>query len=93
VSEDQEQGQDQGVQLRDLVEVVAKTLADEPDRVTVTEAEHRGVRLVELTMAPEDLGRVIGRQGRTAQAMRMLVALAADRAGVRAQVEFHEARR
>ena len=54
---------------------------------------HRGVTLVELTMAPDDLGRVIGRQGRTAAALRTLVALAADRAGVKAQVEFHEARR
>jgi len=81
-----------GVRLRALVEVVAKTLADEPGRVSVTEAEHRGVTLVELTMAPEDLGRVIGRQGRTAQAVRTLVGLAAERAGVKAQVEFHEDR-
>jgi uncharacterized protein len=83
---------EQGVRLRELVEVVARTLADEPDRVSVTEADHRGIRLVELTMAPDDLGRVIGRQGRTAQAVRTLVAIAADRAGVKAQVEFHEAR-
>jgi predicted RNA-binding protein YlqC (UPF0109 family) len=82
-----------GGSLRELVEVVARTLADEPDRVTVTETVHRGITLVELTMAPDDLGRVIGRQGRTAAALRTLVALAADRAGVKAQVEFHEARR
>lgn len=84
--------EEQGISLRDLVEIVAEALADDPDRVEVTEAEHRGVTLVELTMAPEDLGRVIGRQGRTAQALRTLVALAADRAGLKAQVEFHEAR-
>jgi predicted RNA-binding protein YlqC (UPF0109 family) len=82
-----------GVRLREVVEVIAKTLADDPDRVSVTESEHRGITLVELTMAPDDLGRVIGRQGRTAQAVRTLVALAGDRAGVKAQVEFHEARR
>jgi predicted RNA-binding protein YlqC (UPF0109 family) len=43
-------------------------------------------------MAPDDMGRVIGRQGRSAAALRTLVALAADRAGMKAQVEFHEAR-
>jgi uncharacterized protein len=82
-----------GVSLREVVEVIAKSLADDPDRVSVTESQHRGITLVELTMAPDDLGRVIGRQGRTAQAVRTLVALAAERAGVKAQVEFHEARR
>jgi predicted RNA-binding protein YlqC (UPF0109 family) len=49
-----------------VVEVVARALADRPDGVRVTEREHRGQRLVELFMAPGDLGRVIGRQGRTA---------------------------
>lgn len=82
-----------GVSLQELVEVVARTLADEPERVTVTETDHRGLTLVELTMAPTDLGRVIGRQGRTAAALRTLVGLAADLAGIKAQVEFHEARR
>jgi predicted RNA-binding protein YlqC (UPF0109 family) len=88
--EDQEEG---GVSLQELVEVVARTLADEPERVVVTETDHRGVTLVELTMAPDDLGRVIGRQGRTAAALRTLVGLAADLAGIRARLEFHEARR
>jgi uncharacterized protein len=82
----------EGMSLQALVEVVARTLADEPDRVSVSETAHRGVTLVELTMAPDDLGRVIGRQGRTAAALRTLVGLAADRAGLKAQVEFHEAR-
>ena len=52
---------------RDVVEVVARALADQPDAVRVTEREHRGQTLVELFMAPGDLGRVIGRQGRTAR--------------------------
>jgi predicted RNA-binding protein YlqC (UPF0109 family) len=86
---EQEEG---GLSLRAIVEIVARTLADEPDRVNVTESVHRGVTLVELTMAPDDMGRVIGRQGRSAAALRTLVALAADRAGMKAQVEFHEAR-
>jgi uncharacterized protein len=82
-----------GVSLQELVEVVARTLADEPERVVVTETDHRGVTLVELTMAPDDLGRVIGRQGRTAAALRTLVNLAAELVGIKAQLEFHEARR
>jgi predicted RNA-binding protein YlqC (UPF0109 family) len=77
--------------LGKMVAVVARALADHPDQVDVAESEHRGLTLVELYMAPGDLGRVIGRQGRTAQAIRTLVALAAERHGRRAQVEFREA--
>jgi uncharacterized protein len=79
-------------QLTTLAEVIGRTLADEPELVRATEAQHRGITVVELFMAPGDIGRVIGRQGRTAQAIRTLVALAADRAGVKAQVEFREVR-
>ena len=78
--------------MRDVVEVVARALADQPDAVKVIESEHRGTTLVELFMAPGDIGRVIGRQGRTAQAVRGLVSLAAERAGGKAQVEFRESR-
>jgi uncharacterized protein len=73
-----------------VVEVVARALADRPDGVRVTEREHRGQRLVELFMAPGDLGRVIGRQGRTASAMRTLVALAGELDGARATLEFRD---
>lgn len=73
-----------------VVEVVARALADRPEAVRVTEREHRGQRLVELHMAPGDLGRVIGRQGRTATAMRTLVALAAELDGTRATLEFRD---
>jgi uncharacterized protein len=73
-----------------VVEVVARALADRPDAVRVAEREHRGQRLVELFMAPGDLGRVIGRQGRTATAMRTLVALAAELDGTRATLEFRD---
>jgi predicted RNA-binding protein YlqC (UPF0109 family) len=78
--------------LAALVEVIGKALADEPDAVHATEAQHRGVSVVELFMAPGDIGRVIGRQGRTAQAVRGLVSLAAERVGGKAQVEFRESR-
>jgi uncharacterized protein len=73
-----------------VVEVIAQALADRPEGVRVTERDHRGQRLVELFMAPGDLGRVIGRQGRTANAMRTLVALAAELDGTRATLEFRD---
>ena len=75
---------------RDVVEVVAKALADKPDAVSVTEREARGQMLVELTMAPGDLGRVIGRQGRTAQAIRTLASCAGELDGQRVSVDFND---
>ncbi len=73
-----------------LVETVARALADEPEEVAVTEAVHRGTTVVEVFMAPGDLGHVIGRQGRTATAIRTLTAIAAERDGHRVQVEFRD---
>ena len=75
---------------RDVVEVVAKALADHPDAVRVTERQHRGQTLVELFMAPGDLGRVIGRQGRTAAALRTLVAATSELDGSKATLEFRD---
>ena len=75
---------------RDVVEVVARALADQPDAVRVTERESRGQTLVELMMAPGDLGRVIGRQGRTAAAIRTLVAATAELEGTKATVDFRD---
>jgi predicted RNA-binding protein YlqC (UPF0109 family) len=75
---------------RDVVEVVARALADSPDAVRAVERQHGGQTVVELFMAPGDLGRVIGRQGRTAAAMRTLVNLAADIEGTRATLEFRD---
>jgi predicted RNA-binding protein YlqC (UPF0109 family) len=75
---------------RDVVEVVARALADHPADVKVTESEHRGQLLVELFMAPGDLGRVIGRQGRTAQAIRSLAAAAGETEDRRVTVEFRD---
>jgi predicted RNA-binding protein YlqC (UPF0109 family) len=75
---------------RDVVEVIAKALADKPDAVSVTEREGHGQSVVELTMAPGDLGRVIGRQGRTAQALRTLASAAAELDGTKATVDFRD---
>jgi len=73
-----------------VVEAVAKALADRPDSVRVTERDARGQLFIELTMAPGDMGRVIGRQGRTAQAVRTLANLAAEMDGVRVRVDFRD---
>lgn len=75
---------------RAVVEAVARALADKPDAVSVTEREARGQTFVELTMAPGDMGRVIGRQGRTAQAVRTLASLAAEMDGARVSVDFRD---
>jgi predicted RNA-binding protein YlqC (UPF0109 family) len=76
---------------RALVEVVARALADDPDAVRVTVGERRGVTHYELHVAPRDLGRVIGRQGRTAAALRALLSAAAEAAGGRAQLDIRDA--
>lgn len=76
--------------LRAVVEVVVKTLVDHPDAVKVTESSRRGMTIVELSTAPGDMGKIIGRQGRTAAAIRALVALTAERHGVRAQLDIRD---
>jgi predicted RNA-binding protein YlqC (UPF0109 family) len=75
---------------RAVVEAVAKGLADKPDAVQVVEREARGQQFNELTMAPGDMGRVIGRQGRTAQAVRTLANLAAEMDGTKVSVDFRD---
>jgi predicted RNA-binding protein YlqC (UPF0109 family) len=62
--------------LKGLVELVTRALADEPDAVRVTESARRSGTVLELQVAPQDLGRVIGRQGRTAAALRTLLSAA-----------------
>jgi uncharacterized protein len=73
---------------RDVVEVVARALASKPADVHVTELHRRGAAVVELAMAPGDLGRVIGRQGRTATAIRTLASVAAELDGGKVSVDF-----
>ena len=77
-------------ELKSLVEIVAKALADEPDAVEVTESERRGGLHFELHVAPGDLGRVIGRQGRTAAALGLLLAAAANVDGQRIQLDIRD---
>lgn len=63
--------------MKDLVEVIAKALVDNPDEVTVTENESGRNLTVELHVAPSDMGKVIGKQGRIAKAIRTVVKAAA----------------
>ena len=76
--------------LRAVVEVVARALVDHPDAVRVTETQRRGMTVLELTTAPGDMGKIIGRQGRTAAALRTLVAVTAERHGARAQLDIRD---
>jgi predicted RNA-binding protein YlqC (UPF0109 family) len=76
--------------MRTVVEVVARALVDHPDAVQVSETERRGVTVLELTTAPGDMGKIIGRQGRTAAALRTLVSLAAEKLGARAQLDIRD---
>ena len=62
--------------MKDLVEFIAKSLVDRPDEVRVDELRRGDTTILELRVAPDDLGRVIGRQGRTARAIRNLLAAA-----------------
>lgn len=67
--------------VREAIETVAKALVDSPQRVSVTETEHQGTTLIEVSVAPPDVGKLIGRQGRTIQAMRTLASIAGERLG------------
>lgn len=76
--------------LRAVVEVVARALVDHPDDVTVTETTRRGMVILELSTAPGDMGKIIGRQGRTAAALRTLVAVTAEKHGQRVQLDIRD---
>jgi predicted RNA-binding protein YlqC (UPF0109 family) len=74
--------------LRDLIEYMAKALVDDPDQVQVEEIEGTSATIYELSVAPDDMGRVIGKQGRVANAMRTLLRAAAARQGRRVTLEI-----
>lgn len=73
-----------------VVEVIARALAARPDEVEVFESERRGQTVIELTMAPGELGRVIGRQGRTAAALRTLAVAAGELDDQKVVVDFRD---
>ena len=65
--------------MKDLVEIIAKSLVDHPEQISVTETEKDDIIKVELTVAPEDMGKVIGKQGRIAKSIRTVVKAAASK--------------
>lgn len=74
--------------MKELVEVLAKALVDHPDEVVVTETEKDNTTIVELRVSPTDMGKVIGKQGRIAKAVRSLVKAAASRDDKKVVVEI-----
>ncbi len=74
--------------LKELVEYIAKNLVEDPNQVEVRVVEGANSVTVELHVAPDDMGRVIGKSGRIANAMRTLVRVAAIRQGKRATLEI-----
>lgn len=76
--------------MRELIEFLARGLVDHPDEVRVEELEENGDIVFEVTVAEDDLGRVIGRGGRIANAIRTLAKAAATREERRVIVEFLE---
>ena len=75
---------------KDLVEYLAKALVDNPDEVEVTEREEENSVQLELSVNQKDLGKVIGRQGKTARAMRTILGATAAKEGRRASLEIVE---
>ena len=74
--------------MKELVEVIAKSLVEHPDEVVVTETENEKTILVELRVAPSDMGKVIGKQGRIAKAIRSVVKAAASKDDKKVVVEI-----
>ena len=74
--------------MKELVEYIAKSLADHPDAVKVTEVTENERIILRLEVAAEDKGKIIGREGRVAQAMRTLLRVAAIKKGTRANLEI-----
>ena len=76
--------------MKELVEFIAKSLVDNPDEVTVTEREAGRTLVVALHVAPSDMGKVIGKQGKIAQAIRSVVKAAASKTDKRVVVDIKD---
>ena len=74
--------------MKELIEFVAKSLVDDADAVQASAYERGDQTIIELEVAPDDLGKVIGRQGRTARALRTLLAAAGQKSRRRTQLDI-----
>jgi predicted RNA-binding protein YlqC (UPF0109 family) len=78
------------MEMKELIAYIAKALVDKPEEVTVTEIEGEQTSVIELKVAKEDLGKVIGKQGRTARAMRTILGAASTKINKRSVLEIIE---
>jgi predicted RNA-binding protein YlqC (UPF0109 family) len=78
------------MEMKDLIAYIAKALVDRPEEVAVTEIEGEQTSVIELKVAKEDLGKVIGKQGRTARAMRTILSAASTKINKRSVLEIIE---
>ena len=76
--------------LKALIELMAKALVDKPDEVSVRETDGEQTTIIELRVAPDDLGKVIGKQGRTARSMRTILNAVGTKLGKRCVLEILE---
>ena len=76
--------------MKELLLAISQALVDNPDQVQVTEVEGEQTTVLELKVAPEDLGKVIGKQGRTARAMRTILGAASTKMKKRSVLEILE---
>ena len=76
--------------MKDLIKYIAQSLVDNPDLVAVSEVLGEQTSVIELRVAKEDLGKVIGKQGRTAKAMRTILSAASTKLRKRAVLEINE---
>lgn len=76
--------------MKELISYIAKALVDKPDQVYVSEVEGNQTSVLELKVAKEDLGKVIGKQGRTARAMRTILSAASAKVNKRTVLEIIE---
>ena len=76
--------------MKELLETLAKALVDDPDSVEVTVVEGEQTQILQLKVAPDDIGKVIGKQGRTARAMRTILSAASAKAKKRSVLEIIE---
>lgn len=76
--------------MRDAIEMIVKSLVDESDNVDIREVERNGSTLIEVRVAPSDVGKIIGKQGKTIRALRSLVRIAGAKKNRRYQLEIVE---
>lgn len=76
--------------MKEMIEILARALVDQPDAVSVNEINGSHTSIVELRVAKEDIGKIIGKQGRTAYALRTIVNAVSSKTGMRLHLEIIE---